>query len=93
MDDLTAVESAQGALFQCLLIGGPILLVVLVVGLLISLLQTITNIHDASVGFIPKLIVLAVALGVGGPWLFGKLADYSRDTFSRPPTVDVRNPR
>ena len=87
MDSNTAVDLGRQALLQCLMIAGPILLVVLVVGLLMSVIQTVTNVHDYSVAFIPKLIAVVIALALGLPWMMGKLADYSQTALSKVPTV------
>jgi flagellar biosynthesis protein FliQ len=87
MDSHTAVDLGRQALLQCLMIAGPILLVVLLVGLLMSVLQTVTNVHDYSVAFIPKLVAVVIALALGLPWMMGKLADYSQSALSQVPAV------
>jgi flagellar biosynthetic protein FliQ len=84
MEIQSAVDLGRGAITECLIIGGPLLLVLMGVGLLISVLQTVTNVHDYSVAFIPKLIAMVIALGIGLPWMVDKLADYSHAAFSRP---------
>lgn len=87
MDTHTAVDLGRQALLQCLMIAGPILLIVLAVGLVMSVLQTVTNVHDYSVAFIPKLIAVVIALALCLPWMMGKLADYSQSALSQVPTI------
>jgi flagellar biosynthesis protein FliQ len=87
MDAQSAVDIGREALSQCVLIGGPILAIVLLAGLVVSVVQTVTNVHDYSVGFIPKLVVVVVALALCLPWMMNKLADYSRASLSKVPFV------
>jgi flagellar biosynthetic protein FliQ len=87
MDGQTAMDVGREALLQCLMIAGPILALVLIVGLVVSVFQTVTNVHDYSVAIIPKLIVVAVAIILFLPWIMHKLSDYSRSAFSNVPQV------
>jgi flagellar biosynthetic protein FliQ len=58
-------------------IGGPPLTVALVVGLLIALLQAVTQINEATLAFVPKVVALCAALVVLGPFMVSTLADYT----------------
>lgn len=87
MDTQTAADLTRQAMLQCLTIAGPILLTVLGVGLLVSVVQTVTNVHDYSVAFIPKLIAVILAIAMSLPWMLNKLADYSHGALSQVPTV------
>ncbi len=78
MDPTTAVELSRNALWQGLLIGGPLLAVLLLVGIVTAVAQTVTNVHDVSVSFIPKLLVLGAVLLLGMPWLMSALVEYTR---------------
>jgi flagellar biosynthetic protein FliQ len=84
------IDLARQAIMQCLIIGGPILAVVLIVGLVMSMLQTVTNVHDYSVAFIPKLVAVVLALAMCLPWMMSKLADFSQASFSRAPIAVSR---
>lgn len=57
--------AGQQALWTALLVGGPLLLLLLVVGLSIAILQALTQVQEAAVAFVPKLLVLGVALLLG----------------------------
>jgi flagellar biosynthetic protein FliQ len=83
--DTAAVELSRAALWQCLTIGGPLLAIILLVGVILSAFQAVTNVHDVSVGFIPKLLVVAAVLMLGMPWLMASLGEYSRQTFGELP--------
>jgi len=87
MDSQSAVDLGRQAILQCVVIGGPILSVLLVVGLIIAVVQTVTNVHDYSVAFIPKLVVVMIGVAVCLPWMMNKLSDYSRAALSNVPTA------
>jgi flagellar biosynthetic protein FliQ len=64
-------------LWKAVVISAPLLLAVLLVGVLVSVFQVVTQIQEMSLTFIPKLIVAVVILAVGGPWMLGQLMAYS----------------
>ncbi|MGB7182459.1 MAG: flagellar biosynthetic protein FliQ, partial [Burkholderiaceae bacterium] len=67
----------------------PLLGVALVMGLLISVLQAVTQINETTLSFLPKLIGLAVTLMVAGPWLLTILTDYIRRVLESIPSAVV----
>lgn len=66
-----------------LLLCAPLLGVVLMVGLLISVLQVVTQVQDPSISFVPKLVAFVVALVLLAPWMLGKLTSYGSTLFER----------
>jgi flagellar biosynthetic protein FliQ len=60
-----------------LLIAAPLLVVTLVVGLLISVLQVVTQVQESSLSFVPKLVAAVVVLVVCGPWMLKRLVAFS----------------
>lgn len=79
--DIAAV--LRDGMLVMLKLGGPLLAVALVVGLLVSLLQAITQINEATLAFVPKLLALAVALMLLGPFMSAALSSYARLLFDR----------
>jgi flagellar biosynthetic protein FliQ len=71
----------QRALYTTLLVGGPIILASMAVGLCISVLQAATQINEATLTFVPKLIVVALVLMLLGPGMVGQLTDFTRYVF------------
>ena len=65
-----------------LLIGSPVLLAGMIVGLVISLFQTLTQIQEQSVVFVPKMIVMLLVLSVMLPWLISRMLQYTTDLIS-----------
>ncbi len=75
----------QDALLTLLMVAAPILGIVLLVGLVISLFQAITQINEATLTFIPKLIAAMLALAIAGPWMLNTLIDFIRRTIETIP--------
>ena len=68
----------QQGLFQLLLVAAPLLLSALVVGLVISIFQAATQINEATLSFVPKIVCAVIVLAVAGPWMLSTLVDYLR---------------
>jgi flagellar biosynthetic protein FliQ len=65
-----------------LLISAPLLLVALAIGLIVSIFQAATQINEATLSFIPKLVGIFVTLIIAGPWMLTVLGDYMREIFT-----------
>ncbi|AUA57556.1 MULTISPECIES: flagellar biosynthesis protein FliQ [Achromobacter] len=74
----TVMTMAYQAMKIVLAMAGPLLLVVLVVGLVISIFQAATQINEMTLSFIPKLLAMCGVLVLLGPWLIGVMVDYIR---------------
>lgn len=83
----TAITELRAGLELALLVGGPLLIVVLGVGVTVGLVQAATQINEPTVAFIAKAVALAVALAAMGSFLLGKLVDYTIALFQRIPTL------
>jgi len=73
----------RDAMLVMLKLGGPLLMVALVVGLLVSLLQAVTQINEATLAFVPKLLALALTLLLLGPFMYSALSSYALLLFDR----------
>ena len=80
MDPQAALTMAQNALFMLLMIAAPVLGVVLAVGLLVSLFQAITQINEATLAFVPKLIAAIAVFAIAGPWMMTTMVEFIRST-------------
>ncbi len=87
MDQTQVVNLASQAMTVALKIGGPMLLAGLVIGLIVSIFQTVTSIQEATLTFIPKIIGIAVLIVVLGPWMMQQLLSYTSDLFLSIPTM------
>lgn len=73
---------AKEALGTALLVGGPILGVSLLVGLLVSIFQAMTQIQEQTLSFIPKILAIALVMVLLGPWMLNVLTGYTGNLFN-----------
>lgn len=78
MNENMVMSIVKEALFTAMLVGGPILILSLVVGLLVSIFQATTQIQEQTLTFVPKLIVIALTLVVGGSWMLNELVKFTQ---------------
>lgn len=84
MDAGQAVDIARRAIALTLVVGAPLLLTVLIVGLIVSILQAATQVQDQTLSFVPKLLAVAIAAAITGPWLISRLIEFGREMFGPP---------
>ena len=77
----------RDALTLLLMIAMPVLGVVMGVGMLVSIFQALTLIHEATLAFVPKLIAAMVVFAIAGPWMLSTLVDFIRRTILSIPSV------
>ena len=87
MNAQMVLTMGREALTLLLLVSAPVLAVVLIVGLVISIVQAITQIHEATLSFVPKLVAAIVVFAIAGPWMLSTLVDYIRRTIESIPTL------
>ncbi|HWI83385.1 flagellar biosynthesis protein FliQ [Ramlibacter sp.] len=83
----TVTTLGAQAIQVTLLVAAPLLLVALLVGLVISIFQAATQINEATLSFIPKLVAVFATLIVAGPWMLAQLVDYIRQLFGSIPQL------
>ena len=81
----SVMNIGQHALEVTVMLAAPLLLSALAVGLLVSMFQAATQINEVTLSFIPKLMILAVALMVAGPWMLRLIIGYTRQLFESIP--------
>jgi flagellar biosynthetic protein FliQ len=74
------------ALKVAMLLAAPVLIFGLVAGLLISMFQAVTQIHEMTLAFIPKIIAVVIAIVIFFPWMLNVIVDFTRNLFSNLPT-------
>ena len=83
----SVMDLARHSLFITAMIAAPLLLVSLIVGLVIGMLQAATQIHEAPLSFIPKLLLLVLTLFAAGPWMLRVLTDFTHDLYTSIPAM------
>jgi flagellar biosynthetic protein FliQ len=83
----TVMTIGRQALEMTMMLSAPLLLVALAIGLLVGIFQAATQINEMTLSFIPKLIGMAVALMVAGPWMLRELVSYTRTLIESIPSL------
>jgi flagellar biosynthetic protein FliQ len=83
----TVVSLATQAMTLALKVAGPLLLVGLVIGLLVSIFQAVTQIQEQSLVFIPKVVGVAVLIVLLGPWMLDQLVSYAQNLYTSIPQM------
>ena len=83
----TVMDLAHNALWITMLVAAPLLLVALVAGLVIGMLQAATQVHEQTLSFIPKLLLIVVTLFAAGPWMLRILVDFTHDLYTSIPQL------
>ncbi len=86
METQMAVDIGRRAILTALLIGSPVLIVGMAVGLTIGLFQALTQVQDQTIAFVPKIVAMVAAIGICLPWLIQTMVDYSEELFVEIPT-------
>ncbi|MGA9874203.1 MAG: flagellar biosynthesis protein FliQ [Solirubrobacteraceae bacterium] len=87
MNQDTVVNLASQAMSLALKIAGPLLLVALVAGLVISIFQAVTQIQEQSLTLIPKIVGVAAVIVLLGPWMLGQMVAYTTALYTSIPTM------
>lgn len=87
MNPESVMTLGRQAIELTMLIAMPMLLTALVIGLLVSIFQAATQINEATLSFIPKLVGVFLAMVIAGPWMIEKMVDYMHMMFSSIPTL------
>ncbi len=86
MNEDLVIQLAQNALKTAGMLAAPILIGTLAVGLLVSIFQALTQINEATLTFIPKMIVAALVIVLAGPWMLDLMTSYTTELFENLPT-------
>ena len=87
MDAQQVFTFGQQGLYMLMLVSAPILIVVLLVGVVISVIQAATQINEATLSFVPKVIAAVLTLAVAGPWMVTQLVEYIQRTLQAIPSA------
>ena len=87
MDATQVLAAGQQGLYLMMIVSAPVLLVVLVVGLVVSIFQAATQINEATLSFVPKVVAAVAVLGFAGPWMMTTLVEYLQRTLQAIPNA------
>jgi flagellar biosynthetic protein FliQ len=87
MNDVQVIDLAREAIWTGTLIAGPVLVLVLIVGVSIGIFQAATSINEMTLSFLPKLVAVMLLVAAIGSWQLTVLVDFTRRIFERIPDV------
>ena len=87
MDAQQVFTYGQQSLYMLLTVAAPVLLTILAVGLVVSVFQAATQIHEQTLSFVPKIVAAVAVLAFAGPWMLTTLVEYVQRTLQAIPTV------
>lgn len=76
MTEGVVLDLIRDAIYNIILCSAPMLLISLVIGLIVSIFQTVTSIQEQTLTFVPKMLGIFVGLLIFGPWILGRLTGY-----------------
>ncbi len=79
MSNDLALYLSKNLLWHAMLIAAPVIIVALISGLIISIIQVVTQIQDSTISAVPKLLAVILMLMFGGEWMLRSLLEYSHD--------------
>ena len=77
----------QEGLYTLLMVSAPVLVTILVVGLVVSIFQAATQISEATLSFVPKVVGAVLVLAFAGPWMMSTLVEYLQRTLQSIPSM------
>ncbi len=83
MSEAEAAGALRDMLWVTVKLGGPLLLATLVVGLVVSLVQAVTQVNEPTLAFLPKVVVLGAGMALLGPFMTGQLAAFTQSLMDR----------
>lgn len=87
MTPTAVIDIGRGALELTLLISAPLFIAALVTGLVVSIFQAATQINEATLSFVPKLVAIFLTLILAGPWMITMMTDYMQRLYASIPGV------
>jgi flagellar biosynthetic protein FliQ len=87
MNEDIVIQLGQDALKTLAMLSAPLLLSTLVIGLIVSIFQALTQINENTLTFVPKMIVIGIVLVLAGPWMLDLLNNYTTHLFENIATV------
>jgi flagellar biosynthesis protein FliQ len=87
MSQDTVVNLASQAIMLALSVAGPLLLVSLLIGLLVSVFQAVTQIQEQTLSLIPKIVGIVIVIVVLGPWMLDRIVTYTTNLYGSIPSM------
>jgi flagellar biosynthesis protein FliQ len=76
-----AIDWYRKMLWTAILVGGPVIVAGVIIGLIVAILQAATQVNDSAVAFAPKALATIVTIVIAGPWMLAQLVDFTTSVF------------
>ena len=86
MNEADALDIVQAAIWTVVVASGPPVLAAMAVGLIVALVQALTQVQEMTLTFVPKILSMFIALLLAFPWMMDKMINFTRDLFMNIPT-------
>ncbi|MCO6176536.1 MULTISPECIES: flagellar biosynthesis protein FliQ [Ciceribacter] len=83
MNEADALDIMQAAVWTVLVASGPAVLAAMIVGVVIALIQALTQVQEMTLTFVPKIVTILIVIGISAPFVGGQIALFSNLVFSR----------
>ena len=90
MGELAVMDLGRNVITTTLMLSAPMLLAALVVGVIVSVVQAITQINEVTLSFVPKIVAVFAAIALAGPWLMSTMLSYTVQIFEMLPGMVAR---
>ncbi len=90
MNTADVIQILRDALWVTAIVSGPFLIIGMVIGLLISLIQAMTQLQEATLTFVPKVVVLGVLIVVFGPFAINRLIEFTQELMDRAISLGIQ---
>lgn len=87
MTEIMVLDIMKNAFFTIMIVSGPVLVIALVVGLVISIFQATTQIQEQTLSFVPKIVAVMLALIIFGSFMMNMMLSFTTDLFKLIPTI------
>ena len=87
MTEIMVLDIMRNAFFTIMIVSGPVLIIALVVGLVISVFQATTQIQEQTLSFVPKIVAVMLALIIFGSFMMNMMLSFTTDLFKLIPTI------
>lgn len=87
MTETTVIEIVTSAMWTATKVSAPILVTAIVVGVVMGLLQSVTQIQEQTLAFVPKFAAVALVIVISGQWMLHLLVDFTTELFGRIPSM------
>ena len=77
------IDIAKDAIYTMIITSAPLLLVSLIIGLIVSIFQTVTSIQEQTLTFVPKILAVFITMMIGGSWMLDNMSGFMTDLWSK----------